>query len=68
MEVYVEKGKVIKKVSSDCKSIYEYFSEDEEFMTSLREDIERIFAMDGDEVQRALDALAEIVAYIEREL
>lgn len=68
MEVYVEKGKEIKKVGSDCKNIYEYFNEDEEFMTSLREDIERIFAMDGDEVQRALDALAEVVAYIEGEL
>lgn len=68
MEVYVEKGKVIEKVGSENKSIYEYFSEDEEFMTSLREDIERIFAMDDDEVQRALDALAEVVAYIEGEL
>lgn len=68
MEVYVEKGKVIKKVGSENKSIYEYFSEDEEFMTSLREDIERIFAMDDDEVQRALDALVEVVAYIEGEL
>ena len=68
MEVYVEKGKEIKKVGLDCKNIYEYFNEDEEFMTSLREDIERIFAMDGDEVQRALDALAEVVAYIEGEL
>ena len=65
MEVYVEKGKVIKEVGSDCKSIYEYFSEDEEFITSLREDIERIFAMDDDEVQRALDALAEVVAYMD---
>lgn len=65
MEVYVEKGKEIKKVGSDCKSIYEYFSEDEEFMTSLREDIERILAMDDDEVQRALDALAEVVAYMD---
>lgn len=65
MEVYVEKGKVIKKVGSENKSIYEYFSEDEEFMTSLREDIERILAMDDDEVRRALDSLAEIVAYMD---
>ena len=65
MEVYVEKGKVIEKVGSENKSIYEYFSEDEEFMTSLREDIERILAMDDDEVRRALDSLAEIVAYMD---
>lgn len=65
MKVYVEKGKVIKKVGSDCKSIYEYFSEDEEFMAGLRDDIERILAMDDDEVKRVLDTLAEIVRYIE---
>lgn len=65
MEVYVEKGKVIKKVGSDCKSIYEYFSEDEEFMASLRDDIECILKMDNDEVKRVLDTLTEIVRYIE---
>ncbi len=65
MEVYVEKGKVIKKVDSEYKSIYEYFSEDEEFMTSLREDIEHILEMDDNEVRRVLDTLAEVVGYIE---
>ena len=65
MKVYVEKGKVIKKVGSKCKSVYEYFSEDEEFMASLRDDIERILKMDNDEVRRVLDTLAEIVGYIE---
>ena len=65
MEVYVEKGKVIEKVGSENKSIYEYFSEDEEFMASLREDIEHILEMDDDEVRKALDSLAEIVAYMD---
>lgn len=65
MEVCVEKEKVIEKVGSENKSIYEYFSEDEEFMASLREDIEHILEMDDDEVKRALDSLAEIVAYMD---
>ena len=65
MEVYVEKGKVIEKVGSECKSIYEYFSEDEEFMAELRDDIERILAMDDDEVRRTIDTLAEIKCWID---
>ena len=65
MEVCVEKGKVIEKVGSDCKSIYEYFSEDEEFMASLRDDIECILKMDDDEVRRTLDTLAELKRWID---
>ena len=65
MRICVDWGNEKKKVGSDCKSIYKYLSEDEEFMMSLRDDIERILAMDDDEVQRVLDTLAEIVRYIE---
>ena len=65
MRICVDWGNEKKKVGSDCKSIYEYLSEDEEFMAGLRDDIERILEMDDDEVRRTLDTLAEIVRYME---
>lgn len=65
MRICVDWGNEKKKVGSESKSIYEYLSEDEEFMASLREDIERIFEMGDDEVKKALDALAEVVAYMD---
>ena len=65
MRICVDWGNEKKKVGSDCKSIYEYLSEDEEFMAELRDDIERILAMDDDEVRRTIDTLAEIKCWID---
>ena len=65
MRIYVDWENDNKKVGSDCKSIYEYFSEDEEFMAGLRDDIERILEMDDDEVRRTLDTLAELKRWID---
>lgn len=67
MRICVDWGNEKKKVSSESKSIYEYLGEDEEFMASLRDDIDRILEMDDDEVRRVLDTLAEIVGYIEED-
>lgn len=65
MRICVDWGNEKKKIGSESKSIYEYLSENEEFMASLRDDIDRILKMDDDEVRRVLDTLAEIVAYMD---
>ena len=65
MRICVDWGNDNKKVGSDCKSIYEYLSEDEEFMAGLRDDIERILEMDDDEVRRTLDTLANLKRWID---
>ena len=62
MEVYVEKGKVIKKVGSENeKDIYEYFSEDT--MTFVKDYIDN---MTDAEIQKVLDSLREIVQWAEK--
>lgn len=61
MEVYVEKGKVIKKVGSENKKdIDEYFNEDA--MTFVKDYIDN---MTDAEIQEVLDSLREIVQWVE---
>ena len=61
------RGKFIDGVDTRQVDIYKFFTEDEELMTGLRDDIKRILEMDDDEVRRTLNTLAEVVGYIERE-
>lgn len=62
MEVYVEKGKVIKKVGSENKrDIDEYFNEDA--MTFVKDYIDN---MTDAEIQKVMDSLREIAQWIEK--
>lgn len=61
MEVYVEKGKVIKKVGSENKSdVYEF---NEDAMTFAKDYIDN---MTDAEIQETLDSLKEIAQWVER--
>ena len=60
MEVYVEKGKVIKKVGSENKSdVYEF---NEDAMTFVKDYIDN---MTDAEIQKVMDSLREIIPWIE---
>ena len=62
MEVYVEKGKVIKKIGSDCKrDIDEYFNEDA--MIFVKDYIDN---MTDAEIQKVMDSLREIAQWVEK--
>lgn len=61
MEVYVEKGKVIKKVGSENKRDTYEFNEDA--MTFVKDYIDN---MTDAEMQETLDSLKEIVQWVER--
>lgn len=61
MEVYVEKGKVIKKVGSENKSDTYEFNEDA--MTFVKDYIDN---MTNAEMQETLDSLKEIAQWVER--
>ena len=60
MEVYVEKGKVIKKVGSENKSDTYEFNEDA--MTFVKDYIDN---MTDAEIQKVMDSLREIAQWIE---
>ena len=61
MEVYVEKGKVIKKVGSENKrDVYEF---NEDAMTFVKDYIDN---MTDAEIQKVMDSLREIVQWVER--
>lgn len=60
MEVYVEKGKVIKKVGSENKrDVYEF---NEDAMTFVKDYIDN---MTDAEIQKVMDSLREIIPWIE---
>lgn len=61
MEVYVEKGKVIKKVGSENKSDTYEFNEDA--MTFVKDYIDN---MTDAEIQKVMDSLREIVQWVEK--
>lgn len=62
MEVYVEKGKEIKKVGSENKrDIDEYFNEDA--MTFVKDYIDN---MTDAEIQKVMDSLREIAQWVEK--
>ena len=61
MEVYVEKGKVIKKVGSENKSDTYEFNEDA--MTFVKDYIDN---MTDAEIQKMMDSLREIVQWVEK--
>jgi hypothetical protein len=61
MEVYVEKGKVIKKIGSENKSdVYEF---NEDAMTFVKDYIDN---MTDAEIQKVMDSLREIVQWVEK--
>ena len=61
MEVYVEKGKVIKKVGSENKrDVYEF---NEDAMTFVKDYIDN---MTDAEIQKVMDSLREIIPWIEK--
>ena len=61
MEVYVEKGKVIKKVGSENKSDAYEFNEDA--MTFVKDYIDN---MTDAEIQKVMDSLREIAQWVEK--
>lgn len=61
MEVYVERGKVIKKVGSENKSDTYKFNEDA--MTFVKDYIDN---MTDAEIQKVMDSLREIAQWVER--
>ena len=61
MEVYVEKGKVIKKVSSENKRDTYEFNEDA--MTFVKNYIDN---MTDAEIQKVMDSLREIAQWVEK--
>lgn len=64
MEVYVEKGKVIKKVGSENKKdTYEYFNGDT--MTFVKDYIDNMSNANV-EIQKVMDNLREISQWIEK--
>lgn len=61
MEVYVEKGKVIKKVGSENKrDVYEF---NEDAMTFVKDYIDN---MTDAEIQKVMDSLREIAQWVEK--
>lgn len=61
MEVYVEKGKVIKKVGSENKrDVYEF---NEDAMTFVKDYIDN---MTDAEIQKVMDSLRDIVQWVEK--
>lgn len=61
MEVYVEKGKVIKKVGSENeRDIYEF---NEDAMTFVKDYIDN---MTDAEIQKVMDSLREIAQWVEK--
>jgi hypothetical protein len=61
MEVYVEKGKVIKKVGSENeRDAYEF---NEDAMTFVKDYIDN---MTDAEIQKVMDSLREIVQWVEK--
>ena len=59
------RGKFIDGVDTRQADIYKFLTEDEEFMTGLRDDIKRVLEMDDDEVRRTLDTLANLKRWID---
>lgn len=61
MEVYVERGKVIKKVGSENeRDIYEF---NEDAMTFVKDYIDN---MTDAEIQKVMDSLREIAQWVEK--